>query len=208
MKKIILIVALICMFVLTACGNDTDEKKVDENTSTETDSANGSEQNVEVDKNLLSVEVTIPASMVESTEDTLAAAEEEGLKVTENEDGSLTYKMSKAKHKELLSEIGSQIDQSIEEYKTSGDFVSIQDVVANKDYSEFTVVVNEADYENSMDGFIVLGLGVSGMMYQLYDGKSADNYNVEINVENENGEVLSTVNYPEALEELENMEVE
>jgi hypothetical protein len=208
MKKIILIVALICMFVLTACGNDTDEKKVDENTSTETDSANGSEQNVEVDKNLLSVEVTIPASMVESTEDTLAAAEEEGLKVTENEDGSLTYKMSKAKHKELLSEIGSQIDQSIEEYKTSGDFVSIQDVVANKDYSEFIVVVNEADYENSMDGFIVLGLGVSGMMYQLYDGKSADNYNVEINVENENGEVLSTVNYPEALEELENMEVE
>lgn len=43
--------------------------------------------------------------MIESTDESIAKAEEEGLKVTENEDGSLTYKMSKSKHKEMMNEI-------------------------------------------------------------------------------------------------------
>lgn len=142
--------------------------------------------------------------MIESTDESIAKAEEEGLKVTENEDGSLTYKMSKSKHKEMMNEIKKQLDQSMEEIKTSGDFPSIQDITSNEDFSEFHLSVDREGYENSMDGFAVLGIGITGMMYQLYDGASPDDYDVTINVkDSKSDEVFDTIHYPEDMQTME-----
>lgn len=184
--------------LLTACSDDKQDTKASEETK---------EEGLNVDKGLLSVEVTLPASMFEGEDiDTMIAdAEADGVdKVTKNEDGSLTLKMSKSKHKELMNEIETSIKESIEEMKTSGDYASIKDITHNDKFTEFTVVVDKATYENSMDGFVVLGLGISGAMYQLYNGANPDDYKVNVSVKDEaTDEVIDEVVYPDALEELE-----
>ena len=77
---------------LVACGGKDDSKKESETNN----------DKIEVDENLLTVELTIPADFVgETTQEELnQTAKEEGLKsITLNEDGSATYVMTKKKHK-------------------------------------------------------------------------------------------------------------
>lgn len=58
---------------------------------------------MKAEKNLLSVEVTLPASLVKDGEAELdEEAKEAGVKeITKNEDGSITMKMTKEAHKDL-----------------------------------------------------------------------------------------------------------
>jgi predicted small lipoprotein YifL len=184
MRKLLLsMLVLMTMLVIAACG---EKEKTDgasnENESVEkaesTDNKENKDESIEVDKNLLSVEVTLPASMFEdqNIDDVIAQAKEDGVKeVIKNSDGSLTYKMSKSKHSEMMKEMQDQLTANIEEMKTSEDFVSIKDVTHNKSFSEFTMIVDKEAFENSFDGFAAFGLGLSGMMYQLFDGVNPDN---------------------------------
>jgi hypothetical protein len=199
MKKVIMF--LLALTLLSACSSeDTNQKESDKDSGKK-------EESVEVDKKLFNVEITLPASMFEDKnfETIQADAKENGIKeVTKNEDGSITYKMSKSVHKELLKDIATSIEESVEEMKTSEDYVSIKDITHNDSFSTFTVVVDQAAYENSMDGFATLTLGMSGMMYQLYNGVSEDDYSVKINLEDKtSGKTFDEVVYPDALEETE-----
>jgi PBP1b-binding outer membrane lipoprotein LpoB len=199
MKKILMVLAT--LILLAACSSEETSKKESKEDTAKKD------ESVEVDKKLFNVEVTLPASMFEDESlDTIKAeAKENGIKeVTKNEDGSITYKMSKSTHKKMLKEISASIDETIEETKTSEDFVSIKDITHNGSFSEFTMVVNKEKYENSMDAFATMSLGMSGMLYQMYDGVSEDEYSVTINVEDETtGETFGEVVYPDDLEEKE-----
>ena len=49
-----------------------------------------------------------------------------------------------------------------------------------------------------------MGLGMSGMLYQLFNGVDPDDYKVKINLKDEvTDEVFDSVIYPDALEEVE-----
>ncbi len=198
------------MFVfVTACG--TDEKSNADETAKDAKKEEDSSESIDVDKNLLSVEITLPASMFEGedAESSIAEAEAEGIQVTKNADGSVTYKMSKAKHKEMMREMETELQKSIEEMKNGKDSPSIKEVTANKSYSEFTLEVDRAGYENSFDGFAVFGLGLSGMYYQLFQGKDSENIKVKIIVKDvATGEVIGETVYPDALEDLESEEAQ
>ena len=172
---------------------------------TETSEENEDGTSLDVDKNLLSVEITVPANMVEDIADTVAQGEEEGFQVTENEDGSLTYKMSKARHKELMDELKENFQETLDEIALSEDFASIEEIMANDDFTEFTMVVDKEMYENSMDVFATIPLGMAGAIYMLFDGQEPDsNFNIQIHMENaENGEVFDTVKFPEDFEDEE-----
>jgi PBP1b-binding outer membrane lipoprotein LpoB len=200
MKK--LLILLLTITLLAACSSDETNNK--ESSKQDTSKKN---ESVEVDKKLFNVEVTLPASMFEgeSIEDIKNAAKENDIKeVTENDDGSITYKMSKDVHKKLMEEISTSIKETVEETKTSEDFVSIKDITYNKSFSEFTMLVDKETYENSMDGFATMALGMTGMLYQMYDGATEDEYSVTIKVKDESTEeVFDEVVYPDALEETE-----
>ncbi|WP_337019455.1 hypothetical protein [Oceanobacillus massiliensis] len=205
-KRMGLIILLSMILVLTACG-DTDKSSAEDKEKS-TVSGEESDESLNVDKGLLNVEVTLPPSFYESEDKDIEtiieeAEAEEGIKeVTENSDGTLTYKMSKSKHKEMMKEMESDISSTMEEIVTSEDYVSIQDVKADNSFSDFTLVVDREAFENSFDGFASLTLGMSGMLYQLFDGASPDEYNVKISIEDATtGEVFDTVDYLEALEE-------
>ncbi|MDR6123445.1 hypothetical protein QFZ87_003042 [Bacillus sp. SLBN-46] len=164
--------ALVLIF-LSACANKEESKESEQN----------KEQTVDVDKGLFNVEITLPASMFEGQDinKVIADVEKEGIKVTKNEDGSLTYKMSKTKHKKMMKEMKANIIDVVNETKQNKeDYKSIKDITYNDSFTEFTMVVDKATYENSMDGFAAFGLGMAGMVYQLYNGVKSEDTRVTI----------------------------
>ena len=202
MKKLIFAALLLLIALLTACNADEEGKANEaQQQEKETDS-----EGINVDKGLFNVEVTLPTSFFEGgdIDQSIAEAEKEGIEVTKNEDGSLTYKMAKTKHKEMMSEMKTSLLETIEDLKNGEDFASIKDVEYNKDFSEFTLWVDRNEYENSFDGFAVFGLGLSGAMYQLFDGADPENYNVRLVVKDEaTKEIIGEANYPKDLEKME-----
>ncbi|WP_033542881.1 hypothetical protein [Planococcus sp. CAU13] len=217
MRKFAMILAASGL-ALAACSSDnasetepkeetvnTEEAAKESETAEATKSAEEGE-GVNVDKGLFNVEVTIPASFFEGEDPEQAAAdaEAEGVgEATVNEDGSVTYKMSKARHKELMEELATSMEEAKNEITESGDFPSIQSIESSKNYDNFTVNVDREAYENSFDGFATMTLGMIGSYYQIYDGADADSFEVVIEMADAaTGEVFDTITYPEALEEM------
>lgn len=212
MKKLLALLAMLAL-LLAACGNEEtttakDETKESQTASetTEGEEEESEEGGVNVDKGLFSVEVTLPASFFEGEDvaETVANAEENGFgEATVNDDGSVTYKMSKSKHKEMMAELATSVEETKTELVESGDFPSIKSVETNKDYTSFTINVDRAAYENSFDAFATMSVGVVGSYYQAFNGVKAEDMEVLIEVKDvDTGEVINSVIYPEALENM------
>jgi len=165
------------------------------------------EESIEVDKGLFSVEITLPASFFEGEDidEVVAKEQEDGIsEVKVNDDGSITYKMSKSKHNELMREMRDGLIEYIEEIKNNEDYESIEDITYNKAFSEFTLLVDQEKFDNSFDGFVALGLGITSSYYQIFNGISPDKYKVTIFFKDANtGEILHSIVYPDAFEEID-----
>jgi hypothetical protein len=208
--------------LLGACSSDdeTKEETTKAAETAETTAANenekaapkeeGDEKGVDVDKGLFNVEVTLPADFFEGEdmETVIANAEKEGVgEATLNEDGSVTYKMSKKKHKEMMTEMAKSIEDTKKDLLDSEDFQSLQAIETSKNYDTFTVQVDREVFENSMDGFATMSLGLVGCYYQAFNGTEPENLKVNIELEDAaTGEVFDTIVYPDVLEEMEEME--
>lgn len=209
MKKLLSLIIICILFtMISACGQEkTNNSNSTDSNSERNDKESTEEKSIEVDKGLLNVEITLPAFLFEDQDinAVIAEAKNEGVEdVKQNADGSLTYKMSKSKHKEMMKELEEGLMESIEDAKNNEDYVSIKDVTHNKTFSEFTVIVDQEKFENSFDGFAAFGLGLSGMYYQLFNGVNPEDYKVTIFIKSEaTGEVFNTIVYPEALNESE-----
>lgn len=205
MKKMVFVMFLSILFVLQACsaGDDVD-KEVEKKEDNKTEETGGA---LEVDKGLLNVEVTIPTTFMEGEDidQVVSDAKESGVKnVTKNEDGSVTYKVSKVQHKEMMKDMKTNVSTYIEELVNGEDFASIKDIQHNGSFSEFTVVVDKEAFEGSLDGFATLGLAMSGMYYQAFNGTNAEELEVTINTKDaDTGEIIGTAIYPDVLNEME-----
>lgn len=217
-RKKIALIALVALFALSASAcsggsKDTNVPPTDTAAQTGTNAAasNGAEDGVpedgkqtgiEVDKGLLNVEITLPASFFQGDpEQAIANAKANGVsEAVVNEDGSVTYKMSKATHEKMLKDMKDQAVQTIEEFVNDEELASIRDIEYNDKLSEYTVIVDRAAYENSFDGFIVLGLGMQGMFYQAFDGVPSEKQKVTINVKDQaTGEIFHSVVFPDQI---------
>ncbi|MEW4309257.1 hypothetical protein [Rossellomorea marisflavi] len=166
-----------------------------------------------VKKGLLNVEVTLPAEFLEDqdVDQMIKDAKEDGVKeVKKNDDGSITYVMSKAEHKKMMKDMQKSLKETLEDTKNDEAFQSIEDIKVNNDFSRFTVVVTDKEsYENSFDAFASITVGMTGMMYHLFDGKDADKIKVTVAVEDKAGELIKEAVYPDALDDLQkNLEAE
>lgn len=201
MKKMLIVLIALSLLVVAGCS-DSGSGTAGENI----DSGNTGES-VEVEKGLLDVTITLPASMVESDniEATIQEAKEKGVKkVVVNDDGSLTYKMSKSVHRQMMQELQEGFNEMMEDLKTGSDFASIEDLKYNKDFTSITLIVDKKEFESSLDAFAVFGIGLAAMYYQLFDGVQAENIAVTINIEDSaTGEIFETIVYPDALEALD-----
>ncbi len=201
MKRIAVVLIISCLLLLPGCGSpdlgpaggDTDPQ--------------ASGESIDVEKGLFDVTVTLPASMVELEDPKVITEEarEKGVKeVVVNDDGSVTYKMSRSVHKQMMQDLRESFNQTVADLKNGGDFISIRDVIYNRDLTSITLVVEREAFENSLDSFAVFGLGFAAMYYQLFDGVKAENIKVTINIEDETmGELFQTIVYPDVLEALD-----
>ena len=208
-KAIMLILALVLSFTMIGCGKDPTSSHTDKVSEAEIEAVDNDQEEegaLEVNKKLMNVEVTLPAYFLGVDDEELDIdqvvkdAKEQGIKdVIVNDDGSITYIMSKSKHKEMMGEMQEGITETIENLLSDEDFTSYQDIAANKDFTEFDVVVIRDAYENSFDGFGILGLAFSSLYYQLFDGANPDDYRAVINIMDEaTGEIFDTIVYPDA----------
>ena len=212
-----LFVAIILFLALTGCSpNDAEpdaevshnEQEVGVSKESLDEIAETADEEISVDKGLFDVSITMPASMVELDDQDIDSmideAQEMGVKeVVRNEDGSLTYKMSKSTHRKMMQEIKEDMIENIEDMIESGDFVSIKDVTYNHDFTEMTLIVDQNAFENSFDGFAVFGIGMIVMYYQLFDGVQPDNIQATIYLKNmDTGEVFNKIVYPDAFDDL------
>lgn len=201
MKRILIVLIALCFLVVSGCSNAVSDTAGEDNDS------NTTGESIEVDKGLFDVTITLPVSMVESEniEATIEEAKGKGIKeVVVNDDGSLTYKMSKSVHGQIMKELRESLNETVEDLINGSDFTSIRDIKYNTNLTSITLIVDKGVYESSLDGFAVFGFGLAAMYYQLFDGVSPDNITVTINIEDfATGEVFQTIVYPDALEALD-----
>lgn len=204
MKKVILVLLSAAMMVqLAACGSTNSTSATSALTSANV--TEGSSPSVGAEKGLFDVSVTFPAMMFEDTdfETIKKQAEEQGIKsITKNDDGSVTYKMSKADHKKMMDDMKTSTADTLKGYVTDTDLESITDVSFNDDFSQIKISVDKDKYENSMDSFAALGAGFQGMFYQMFDGRKEADVSVKIDfVDNKTGDVLDSTTYPDAFKD-------
>ncbi|SIT75912.1 hypothetical protein [Edaphobacillus lindanitolerans] len=208
---------LVLVALLAGCGatgkteNENAANKEETAAAEKGEAAGGEKQSaeggaVEVDKGLFNVEVTVPPSFFEG-EDVGEAVEQvkaEGkADAVKNADGSVTFKMSKAQHKEMMAELLEGVEQLTDEMKGDG-YPSIRDITHDKRYTKFEVTVDREQFENSFDGFALLGVGFAGMYVQLFDGVNADDLRTTVILKDEaTGEQFDEMLFPDVLDEME-----
>lgn len=192
-KKLVALMLTVAMVLsFTACGNSTQGKAKDD-TKTEQSSDDGG--SLKAEKNLLSVEITLPASLVgddstELDEEAKAAGVKE---ITKNEDGSITMKMTKEAHKNLLASIKESVDQSNNDILADKEnYPSFDSITYNDDLTEFTVNVDASVY-GGFESFAAIAFYMEGNIYQALNAVPEDQIKTVVNfVNKDTGEVVES----------------
>lgn len=203
-EKILLLLALLGMLsYLSACGGEsappknTDTPKPSETieqgeSPTETHSLDEL-NDLNVEKNLFSVEFTVPSSFVEDgiTQESLdEAVKDNGYKsATLNEDGSVTYVMTKDQHQEIMDGIKTNIDETLFEMIESEEYPSFKSIKTNEDYTEFTIETTSKELGLN-ESISVIGFYMYGGLYNAFNGTEPSDIAV-IFVNSETGEIIS-----------------
>lgn len=176
--------------VLTMLGDKNDSPDTSDRASQESGG-------IGADVGLFNVTITIPKDFVDegTTQAQLdEAAKEKGFKsAILNDDGSTTYVMSKAKHRELMKDIKQSIEESLTELSSYDENPSnIVGIEHNNDFSEYTVKL-DSDTVGLTESIATLGLYFSSGMYHAFNGTEIDNVNVKfVNVDT--GDVIEEAN--------------
>ena len=186
MKKKIYAILIVTTLTLSlvACGGKDDSSKESKTNN----------DKIEVDENLLTVEMTIPSDFIgETTQEELnqTIEEEDGIKsITLNEDGSATYVMTKKKHKDMMSEIKTSIDEELQAMVGSEDYPNFTKVEANEDYTSFKITTTSTELDLA-ESFSVMSFYMQGGLYNVFNGTPADNIHVDF-VNATSGEIIES----------------
>ncbi len=188
-KAIATALAMILAMGLVACGTVPSDSSVNNDASTS--AATESQQSIEVEKELFDVKVTLPADVVgEITQEELDAESDHFHSATLNEDGSVTFVMSKSQHKELLKELAASIQDELDKMPGSEQLPNVTKVEANKGFTVFTVTTSSQEL-SIQESFSVLNFYVYGGMYGLFSQEDVDNIHVDF-VNAATGEIIES----------------
>ena len=184
-KTVSLLLIMSMSIILISCGSTTEAP---EGTTQATDT-------LKAEENLLSVELTIPASLVGDDAATLdEEAKAAGVsEITQNEDGSVTMKMSKIAHQKMLDEFKGSIDENLTEILNDKEtYPSLTEITYNEDLTEFTVKVDPATY-GEFEALSAIGLHIAGNVYQALNAVPEDQIKTIVNfVDKDTGEIIET----------------
>ncbi|HIX13874.1 MAG TPA: flagellar hook-length control protein FliK [Candidatus Anaerofilum faecale] len=200
MKKAVAIVAAVCVAsALVACGH-VSSSSVPTSKPATSDGSASSEQKIEVEEEVFDVKVTLPADMVGETTQEQLDSENAGKvhSVTLNNDGSVTFVMSKSQHKEMMAEMAASLDESLSEMVGTEDYPNVQKIEHNDDYTSFTITTTstELSLQESMSAMVYY---VSGGMYNTFAGNPSANIHVDF-VNADSGEIIASSDSSEMAE--------
>lgn len=186
MKKIFIMLILIAF--LTGCSKPENIEKTSEMTIENTEVA-------KEDPDSETVSVVLPAFFFQDQppsqdmiNESIKAGTITGGKL--NEDGSVTYLMTKDQNKEMLTNMKSEIESHLEDLIIiSKD--AFKKITFNSDASEFTVFVDKANYSES-DSFNAISLYVYAGYYRAILGEKDLSTKVNF-VDQESDEVINTI---------------
>lgn len=153
--------------------------------------------NIESDSHLLTVEVTLPASVDDSTDAELDELRQDSgyVSIVRNSDNSITYVMTKDKQKELLDKLESRFADFAASTPGSSDFPNVTKLEVSNDFSKFTITVKATN----KDEIGVPETALASVFYSFggaYRGYSCDS-DTSVTVEyvcDSTGEVIATGN--------------
>ena len=148
---------------------------------------------IETENGLFYVSITLPADFVDEdiTQESIDAnAGEIYTSGKLNDDGSVTYKMTKKQHKAMLDGITESIETSLQDLVDSSDnaFTKIDH---NSDFTTFDAYLSTEEL-GFAESFMVLSFYMYGGMYSIFTGNEVDN--VSVNFYSAGGELISTAN--------------
>lgn len=188
---------VISMLIMTMAGCAAKNENQESQDAAEKQSEEQQEE-VSVDKNLLSVEIILPSDLAgdqSGFDKETYLSENPGMKDAEVlADGSLKLTMSRAKHKELMEEMRESVDEALNALMTDEETSYIKDVRRSDDYRKVDVMVDREEYENAFD-LSALTIMMSVAMYQVFEGEE---FNLLIRyMDEKTEEVLEEVKLPE-----------
>ena len=214
MKRVlVLITAIIMVVVMVGCGAKglveetvpTQEPVIgevveEEDVAVEADveeDPGKEEKPIEVVEEAFDVTLTIPKDWVgdEATQEHFdGQAKENGWKsATLNEDGSVTYVMTKTQHKKMVDDLAQGIEDFFEERIAESDGGKYVSITANNGYTEFTVVTKESKTD-IFDFATDIGLSYLGGMYSVFSGEGEKPITIKY-VNAETGDIISEEKY-------------
>lgn len=197
-KSLIIILTIVLMFCLCSCGGTT-AATPEKPSGSVSEQSPAQEQSVEVDEGLFEVSVTVPAEFLDANKtqaDYDAAAAEAGYKsATLNEDGSVTYVMTKKQHRELLVQMAETIDSALTEMVGSNDYPNFVSISHNDNFTEFTVVSKSTSLDFN-ESFSVLAFYMYSGMYNAFAGEEIENCHIDF-VNEASGQVFDSADSSE-----------
>lgn len=148
---------------------------------------------IETENGLFYVNITLPADFVgeDVTQESIdAKAGESYTSGKLNEDGSVTYKMTKKQHKAMLDGISESIENSLQEMVDDSDY-SFTKITHNSDFTSFDAYLSTEEL-GFAESFMVLGFYMFGGMYSVFTGQEAEN--VSVNFYSASGKLINTAN--------------
>ena len=145
---------------------------------------------VEVENGVLTVSVTLPAEYAEGvTQEQLDANKGTSYQsAVLNEDGSVTYKMTKQQHKEMLKGLSESFDESINQMIDDENY-SITGITHNDDFTEFDVTL-EGTEVGFNDSFSAISFYMYGGIYGIFNG--SDTEHVIVNFHDPDGNLIES----------------
>lgn len=213
MFKRILSCLLVCSLVFSLTGCQKNDKKDSGSASAAPDivvvnEANGGNEatdsstekdaldfigDMNVEREIFDVKLTIPKDYVEGeTQESLdAKAKEAGWKsATLNDDGSVTYEMTKKQHKVMMDELAENINTELNNMCGSEDYPNYVSITASDNFTNFTVVSKSSEL-GLTESISVLGFYMFGGMYNVFNGTTVDNIHIDF-VNEATGEVFNS----------------
>ena len=183
------------MLNLVGCsGNKSSDDKKSGNEASEGIQVSTGDDSARIYNTVTNVKVTLPASLFEyvdeeiSQEDLDKAAFENGfISATLNEDGSVTYVMSKDKYNAYVAELAMSIDKGLEELCNTENS-TIVDIKHNADFTDYTITL-DADVVGFTESFVSLAIVLYSAFYYGFTGKDMKS-GVHFTYVNKSGDVL------------------
>lgn len=120
--------------------------------------------------------------------------------VTQNEDGSVTYKMTKAAHQKMIDETKQETIENINKFKNDSSFPGIKDIKNENDLSKITILMDKSKYDETTEYMLVFDVGTEIYFYRIIEGDNATSQKVEFDfVDQATNKNFKTVAYPDDL---------